>query len=89
MIKVITFPGTVEVGLLERNPSRAPPTLSGDATELGGCASTKGVGRSRGGSPAPPGRCWLASSAAPWGVGAGAIIGPPIPHTKKPKCVWV
>ena len=85
------------VASLERSPSvarfpslhgrvRAPPTLSGDATELGEFANTEGVGRSRGGGPAPPGRCWLASSAAPWGVGAGAIIGPPI---QKSQSVWV
>ncbi len=32
------------------------------------------VGRSRGGGPAPPGRCSLASSAAPWGVGEVFVV---------------
>ncbi len=44
--------------------ARPPPTLSGDATELGGCARTRVVGGARGGGSAPPGRRWLASSAA-------------------------
>ena len=68
-------------GASER-PRRSPvtPPSSVDVPE------PESVGRSRGGGPAPPGRCWLASSAAPWGVGAGAIIGPPI---QKSQSVWV
>ena len=57
---------------------RPPPTLSGTPP-----SSVEAPAPETSADPAPPGRCWLASSAAPWGVGAGAIIGPPIQNNQK------